>query len=215
LRFVGTLALAGFPLLWELLKDELENRAGERAREKRKPARRGNRVGVGGLALSTLTLLLVVSVVTNAYWRHWRAPTRFGVGVMPYLFPEHLMDWMEKNPSEGRFFNGYEMGSYLEWRYGPVAKVFTDARVVSDEVYRDYLKVIDSPLAWKEVAAKYHLDGAILDKRDQGGQARLYTILKTVPTSIVAYEDGRYALIVTNRALHRGKPPEEGVSPSH
>ena len=200
LRFVGTLALAGFPLLWELVKDEMEKRTAKPHRGKRKTARAGNGIGLWGPVLSTAILLLVTSVVTNGYWRYWRAPTRFGVGVMPNLFPEKLMDWLEKNPVEGRFFNGYEMGSYLGWRYGPIGKVFTDSRVVSDEVYRDYLKVIDSTAAWPEAAAKYGLNGAILDKRDRGGQERLYNKLKTDPGSIVVYEDGRYALIVTNTA---------------
>jgi hypothetical protein len=115
---------------------------------------------------------------------------------MPYLFPEKLTGWMEQNHVEGRFWNGYEVGSYLDWRYGAVGRVFTDSRLVSDEVYREYLALMDSPAAWTQVAAKYQLQGAMLDKRDPD-QVKLYRLLKPDPRSRVVYEDPRYVLVLT------------------
>jgi hypothetical protein len=197
LRFVGTLALGGFPLLWELLTDNLQGRPASAKGRKRSITRKRNEPIFWASVLTLAMLLLTTSIVSNAYWKHFGARTRFGVGVMPYLFPGKLTDWMEANRVEGRFFNGYEMGSYLDWRYGAVGKVFTDTRVVSDQVYRDYLTVMDSPDAWNQLAAKYRLNGAMLDKRDQGGQEGLYRMLKTNPRSTVIYEDARYALILT------------------
>lgn len=200
LRFVGTLALGGFPLLWELLTEQLQARPAP-AKRKKQPTTQKQAPPILGTSILTLTmLLLTLSVVTNAYWKHFGARTRFGVGVMPYLFPEKLTDWMEQNHVEGRFFNGYEMGSYLDWRYGAVGRVFTDTRLVSDEVYREYLAVMDSPATWTQVAAKYRLNGAMMDKRDQG-QLNLFRMLKGDPSSQVVYEDVRYVLILTGLTL--------------
>jgi len=196
LRFVGTLALGGFPLLWELLTEHLQARPAPTKRKKQSATRKQTQPILGTAVLTLTMLLLTLSVVTNAYWKHFGARTRFGVGVMPYLFPEKLIDWIEQNRVEGRFFNGYEMGSYLDWRYGAVGRVFTDSRLVSDEVYREYLALMDAPSAWTQVATKYHLNGAMVDKRDQG-QLNLFRMLKADPSSQVVYEDVRYAMIVT------------------
>src|SRR5262247_376647 len=101
--------------------------------------------------VTVVMLLLTTSIVTNAYWKHFGARTRFGVGVMPYLFPQKLGDWMEQNGVNGRFFNGYEMGSYLDLKFGATERVFTDSRLVSDEVYREYIALMDSPLSWNRI----------------------------------------------------------------
>ena len=200
LRFLGTLALAGFPLLWDLLKDEMESRKAEPARTKRKAQRGDERNLAPGLVVSALLLSLVLVVVTNSYYRYWHAPIRFGVGVMQHLFPEELADWLQQTSTEGRFFNGYDMGGYLDWRFGPTKRVFTDSRVVSEEVYKDYVNVVNSTTAWPQLVARYHLDGAILDKRDRDGQTRLYNTLKADSEWTVAYEDLRYALIIKKPA---------------
>ncbi|HYV51082.1 MAG TPA: hypothetical protein VE910_04200, partial [Dongiaceae bacterium] len=196
LRFVGTLALGGFPLLWELLTENLDNHPVQVKRKKQPAAGKKNEPILGTAVVTLVMLLLTTSVVTNAYWKHFGARTRFGIGVMPYLFPEKLTGWMEQNHVEGRFWNGYEVGSYLDWRYGAVGRVFTDSRLVSDEVYREYLALMDSPAAWTQVAAKYQLQGAMLDKRDPD-QVKLYRLLKPDPRSRVVYEDPRYVLVLT------------------
>jgi hypothetical protein len=197
LRFVGTLALGSFPLLWGLLAEHLERRPIPDGKRKKQPKARKQQKSLLGTSLVTLvTLLLTVSVVTNAYWKHFGARTRFGVGVMPFLFPERLADWMEQNGVNGRFFNGYEVGSYLDWRFGATERVFTDSRLVSDEVYREYIALMDSPLSWNQIAAKYQLQGAMVDKRDPD-QVKLYRLLKSDPRSRTVYEDPRYVLVLT------------------
>jgi hypothetical protein len=198
LRFIATLALAGFPLVWEFSKDELGTRDQSR-QSRRKNVKAPRPSMVPALTLTVATLLLVISVVTNGYYRYWRAPTRFGVGVMKNLFPEKLVDWVETNRIEGRFFNGYDMGGYLDWRFGPEHQVFTDSRVVSEAVYSDYLEVCRSTAAWPDLVSRYKLNGAILDKRDGDGMARLYSFLKADPAWTVAYEDARFALVVQNQ----------------
>ena len=195
LRFVGTLALGGFPLLWELLTETLQPRPADPKRKKQASRTKSEPI-LWSSVVTLAILLLTTSIVTNAYWKHFGARARFGVGVMPYLFPEKLTDWMEQNHVEGRFFNGYETGSYLDWRYGASQRVFTDTRLVSDEVYREYIALMDSPAEWPKVVAKYRLQGAMLDKRDPD-QMKLYRMLKPDPTSRLVYEDPRYALIFT------------------
>ena len=200
LRFVGTLALGGFPLLWELLADYLDRRpAPEVKRKKQSPPRKRNERVLGTSIVTLVTLLLTLSLVTNAYWKHFGARTRFGIGVMPHLFPETLADWMEQNGVNGRFWNGYEMGSYLDWRFGATQRVFTDSRLVSDEVYREYLALMDSPTTWTQIAAKYQLQGAMVDKRDPD-QVKLYRLLKSDPASRTVYEDPRFVLVLTGLA---------------
>ena len=195
LRFVGTLALGGLPLLWELLTETLQPRPADPKRKKR-AARRTTEPLVWSSVVTLVLFLLTASIVTNAYWKHFGARARFGVGVMPYLFPEKLADWMEQNQVPGRFFNGYEMGSYLDWRFGATQRVFTDTRLVSDEVYREYIALMDSPGEWPKIAAKYRLNGAMVDKRDPS-QLNLFRLLKSDPRSRLVYEDARYALILT------------------
>ena len=195
LRFVGTLAFGGLPLLWELLTETLAGRPAD-SKRKKKAAPAKTQPMLWTSILTVVMLLLTTSIVTNVYWKHFGARTRFGVGVMPYLFPEKLTDWMEQNQVEGRFFNGYEMGSYLDWRFGATQRVFTDTRLVSDEVYREYIALMDSPVSWPQIAAKYRLQGAMVDKRDPG-QLNLLRALKTVPHSQLVYEDARYALVLT------------------
>jgi len=106
---------------------------------------------------------------------------------------------MEQNGVNGRFWNGYEMGSYLDWRFGATQRVFTDSRLVSDEVYREYLALMDSPTTWTQIAAKYQLQGAMVDKRDPD-QVKLYRLLKSDPASRTVYEDPRFVLVLTGLA---------------
>ena len=147
-------------------------------------------------------------VVSNIYWRVVNSPSKFGVHPHSLLFPETLVDWMDENRLQGRFFNTYDTGGYLMWRR-PDHLVFTDSRLVSNVVYSDYLAAFRNRGEWDRVANRYQLDGALMRKNDGGNEERLYNGLKSGSGWIHAYEDARWAFFLSEDYLERvtGRPP--------
>jgi Tfp pilus assembly protein PilF len=71
------------------------------------------------------TLLLAATVAGCAFFPV-PSVVRFGTSLRPYSFPVRAVDYLLQNRVEGRFFNTFHFGGYIEWRTG--GKTFQDGR---------------------------------------------------------------------------------------
>jgi hypothetical protein len=85
------------------------------------PARPGG-VPLRGAAAAALAIAALASAPLGAQAPH----IRFGAGLAPGAFPVRGVDYLEAARFEGRLFNTFHLGGYLEWRR--VGPAFQDGR---------------------------------------------------------------------------------------
>ncbi|MCD6416781.1 MAG: hypothetical protein J7M08_08825, partial [Planctomycetes bacterium] len=78
--------------------------------------------------------------------------------------PVNAAAFIESNGLDLRFYNTYEWGGYLIWRFWPARKVFIDGRclVYGDDLIRQALKVEDGAEGWQEVLRRWKVKMLIL-----------------------------------------------------
>jgi hypothetical protein len=87
-----------------------------------------------------------------------------GYAFDPDVFPIEAVDWLEENPQEGKMFNYFTWGGYLEYRLWPVERVFIDSKsdFYGEDFVRQYMRVILLEEGWEEVLDQYDVSWAIL-----------------------------------------------------
>ncbi len=78
----------------------------------------------------------------------------FGFGVRQDRLPVRACDYLQdRRDLQGRFYNAYEWGGYLIWRFGPERKVFIDGRclVYGDRVMGEALTVAHGRPGWERI----------------------------------------------------------------
>jgi len=111
-----------------------------------------------------LAALLVVRHVTNR--------EVFGFGVMRDRFPVQACDWLEEKGIGGRFYNTYEWGGYLIWRFWPVQKVFVDGRslLYGDRIIESTLRVADGKEGWQSILERWRIEMLIIRYRERDSE---------------------------------------------
>lgn len=82
-----------------------------------------------------------------------------------YILPVQAADFIEANRLQGPFFNLYNEGGYLIWRFWPKEKVFIDGRseVFGKPQLKELFTIVGSLPGWEKlVNEKYHLNYFIL-----------------------------------------------------
>ena len=74
-------------------------------------------------------------------------------------YPLGAVDYLKKNPIEGRMFNEYNWGGYLIWQY-PEKKVFIDGRMPSwkmgdQRIFEEFNEMFKYEKNWQDVLKKY------------------------------------------------------------
>lgn len=79
-------------------------------------------------------------------------------------FPVGAVDYLESHPAQGRMFNEYTWGGYLEYRMFPSQRVFIDGDndFFGEALVREYLDVIHARGDWRGILAKYQVDWVIV-----------------------------------------------------
>jgi hypothetical protein len=78
-------------------------------------------------------------------------------GLAPYKFPVKACDYMAAHGLDYRFYNTYEWGGYLVWRFWPAQRVFIDGRceVYGDAVMGPAIAVEEGSAGWEQVLARW------------------------------------------------------------
>jgi hypothetical protein len=84
----------------------------------------------------------------------------------PPMFPVQAVEWLEKNPQQGKMFNELNWGGYLAFHLWPGQLTFIDSMAdVTGEVTMQYETIITLTDGWQDIFKKYHIEWAII-KRD-------------------------------------------------
>ncbi len=110
---------------------------------------------------SSLLSISLVAVIAAAFYfgvyQYNEGKTIFQFN--PQVFPVQAVDWLEKNPQEGKMFNEFNWGGYLLYRLWPQQLVFLDSQ--SDFYGEDLLKEYEEALLargdWENILAKYEV----------------------------------------------------------
>jgi tetratricopeptide (TPR) repeat protein len=107
----------------------------------------------------------------------WRRPEiQMGVGIDPLSSPAGAADFLERHDIHGRFFNHFELGGYLAWRFWPDRSrlPFMDIHQSGTQTDRlIYEAVMSSRPTWTAAAARYDFDAAILRRIHARGDSLL------------------------------------------
>lgn len=162
----------------------------------------------GGGALSGILIVvlagLIWSVTTNRFSiRNWPL-AEFGVGFSPYMYPVKAADFIEQAGLSGNMFNNIGIGGYLCWRGYPERKVFIDGRleVHEREFYTEYIRVMQNPVYWNDLARRYDIDYVVLQHTMGDTQALIGRLHRQKNWALV-YVDDVSVVFVRDTVDHR------------
>lgn len=109
------------------------------------------------IALILITLLLILSIRSNAFYIHYRAIYRFGLDWSNSNLPVKATEFLLKNELNGRILNQLDPGGYLE--FFTRQKVSIDGRleVMGQELFAEQVNAV-SPEAKAKLIEKYNPD---------------------------------------------------------
>ena len=101
---------------------------------------------------------LSIFVITNS------ATQKFYQFTSP-MFPVQAVEWLEKNPQQGRMFNELNWGGYLALHLWPRQLTFIDSMAdVTGEVTMQYEAVITLSDGWQDVLRQHNIEWAIVER---------------------------------------------------
>jgi tetratricopeptide (TPR) repeat protein len=145
----------------------------------------------------------------------------FGFGVVPHIFPEQAVDFLEQVQPETELFCDMNWAGYALWRLYPAYRVFTMGRIMMypypKSVLREYLAFVTGPeQEYRELEKRYNIRSALVPY----GDTLLLQRLENRPDWQLAYIDetdlvylaktGKNREILKKcgyRALHPGRFP--------
>jgi hypothetical protein len=132
-----------------------------------------------GIFWPVITVIsLSAFVITNS------AMQRFYQFVPP-MFPVQAVDWLEKNPQQGKMFNELNWGGYLAFHLWPGQLTFVDSMAdTSGEVTLQYETAITLANGWQNIFEQHNIEWAIIESESPLAQA-----LKNEYRWRVLYED--------------------------
>jgi hypothetical protein len=105
-------------------------------------------------------LIVIAGLITGLRFDN----DRQGYSLDPEEFPIEAVDWLEQHPQDGKMFNFFTWGGYLQYRLWPEKRVFIDSKsdFYGEEFVRKYHQVISQKDDWENVLDNYEVDWAIL-----------------------------------------------------
>ena len=90
----------------------------------------------------------------------------------PPMFPVQAVEWLEKNPQQGKMFNELNWGGYLALHLWPDQLTFVDSMAdVTGKVTMQYETVITLGNGWQDIFKQYNIEWAIIESRSPLAQA--------------------------------------------
>ncbi|MBI1804873.1 MAG: hypothetical protein HY033_13060 [Ignavibacteriae bacterium] len=95
------------------------------------------RLAVNGVSVG-MSIILMVTIITNAYYLNYRSNDRFGYRYNPYTLPVKAAQFLRDNKLEGKILNHFSFGGFLI--HAIPQKVFIDGRneVMGEELFGEY-----------------------------------------------------------------------------
>lgn len=146
-------------------------------------------------------------VVTGTYYGAAHLTRAFGLGESALLFPSGAVDFLQAEAPDARVFNDDGLGGFLLWRAFPPRQVFFDGRlqVYPAAIQREYQRVLDDPVQFADLAARWGITAVILH-HPSPGRLELAAAIARLPGWRVAYLDGGGVVLLAD-----GKPKGQPV----
>jgi hypothetical protein len=103
------------------------------------------------------TICLSVLVITNI------AAQKF-YQFLPSMFPVKAVEWLEKNPQQGKMFNELNWGGYLALHLWPGQLTFIDSMAdVTGEVTMQYETVVTLASGWQDILKQHNIEWVVVE----------------------------------------------------
>jgi hypothetical protein len=144
----------------------------------------------------------------------------YGVGITEHKFSFKAAEFLRKNPIQGKMFNFFDIGGFLDWQLYPQALTFIDGRTYNQEVFMDHQVVTGAAPGWEKVLEKYGITYVVLKSMDSSGMILpIVPALANAPEWALVFSDGLFVVFVRNAPEMRGyiKAHEipKGILPRH
>jgi len=96
---------------------------------------------------------------------------------LPDKMPVQAVDWLQKNPQDGKVFNQFVWGGYILYRMWPTETVFIDGQTdfYGEALMREYFDVIDLSDDWESILDTYDVSWMLIP-RDETLAKYLYSV---------------------------------------
>ncbi len=113
---------------------------------------------IKGILWPTVTVVILsIFVITNSFAQIFYQFT-------PSMFPVQAVEWLEKNPQQGKMFNNLNWGGYLALHLWPEQLTFIDSMAdVTGEATRQYETVITLANNWQNIFEQHNIEWAIIE----------------------------------------------------
>lgn len=129
------------------------------------------------------------------------AEKRISRVVVSDMTPVGAAEYLVKHPPQGLVFATYEISDYLLWAGSPNMQLFVSshAHLATEEVWTDYLSVINQSSGWEDLLRRYGIHWLVLDEKVRGS---MITRLREGTEWKLMFKDDR-------SAVFRRRTPEE------
>jgi len=144
----------------------------------------------------------------------------FGVGITEHKFSFKAAEFLRKNPVQGKMFNFFDIGGFLDWQLYPGALTFLDGRTYNQQVFMDHQMVTGGMPGWERTIDKYGITYFVLKSMDSSGMILpIVPILANDPNWSLVFSDGLFLVFVRNvpemRAYIKEHEIPKGILPRH
>ena len=144
----------------------------------------------------------------------------YGVGITEHKFSFEAAEFLRRNPVQGRMFNFFDIGGFLDWQLYPGALTFLDGRTYNQQVFMEHQSVTGGMPGWERVVDKYGITYFVLKTMDSSGMILpIVPLLANNPNWSLVFSDGLFVIFVRNTPELRGyiKAHEipKGILPRH
>jgi tetratricopeptide (TPR) repeat protein len=116
---------------------------------------------------------------------------QFRLGLARFKYPAAAASFVQTAGLSGNMFCDLQSGNYLIGRLYPQAKVFIDGRleVHSFEFYQQYVRLLESPRMWPDIARKYNISYALFFHTDADNDKLLVYLADAPDWQLVFFDD--------------------------
>ncbi len=144
----------------------------------------------------------------------------YGVGITEHKFSFQATEFLRKNPVQGKMFNFFDIGGFLDWQLYPGALTFLDGRTYNQQVFMEHQMVTGGMPGWQNTIDKYGITYFVLKSMDSSGMILpIVPILANDPNWALVFSDGLFVVFVRNtpelREYIKAHEIPKGILPRH
>lgn len=88
-------------------------------------------------AFTTVSVLLLLSILTNAFYIHYRTSYRFGLGISTSNLPVKAVEFLTANKVKGKIFNQLDYGGYIRFFLDQPPSIDGRLDVMGPEIFKE------------------------------------------------------------------------------